>query len=210
MAKPKFAGKKHKTTPAPLTGVLVPRDDDVPVVIKALSTNPELEKYAALTAIHIMQHWSALASVDATEICRVERRSCRFCHGIDHRYQWVSEEEWAMEVADAIERGREPKPCDGGFGFSPKAAPSSTCPSCFGDGVAHVHLADSRELSPAARLLFNGAEHTKYGVKVTLRDRDAILDRAAKFLGMYKEQVEHTGKGGGPLQFILSPAEAAL
>lgn len=212
MPRTKFAGKTKNQSPASVAQqVLVPRDEDKAVVLKAISNNPELEKYANLTAIHILQMWSALATVDVSELSRVEMRSCRYCHGYDHRYQWVSEEEWAMDVANAIERGKEPKGCDGGFGFNPQVKPHPSCPHCHGEGYATVVLTDYRDLSPAARLLYDGAEVDKNGnIKVKHRDRDAMLVNAGKYLGMFKEQVEHTGKGGAPIQFVLTPAEQAL
>lgn len=211
MSKPKYAGKSRKNPPAPLVGVLVPKDEDKAPLIKALSNNPDLERYAVLSAMHILQTWSALATVDVNEIVRVEKQACRYCHGYDHRYQWSSDDEWAMEVAEAIDRGREPKPCDGGFGYDPHAKPHGECPSCHGDGVATVVLADYRDLSPAARLLYNGAKVDKDGhIKVELRDRDKLMEMAGKYLGMFKETIEHQGKGGGAIQLVLSPTEAAL
>lgn len=210
MARSKFAGKPKNHVPATV-GVLVPKDESLPVVIEALSNNPELQRYAALTAMHVLQTWSALATADVTELSRVECQSCRYCHGLDHRYHWTNEDEWALEVAQAIDRGKEPKTCDGGFGYDPHRKPSPTCPSCFGDGVARVVLTDYRDLSPAARLLYDGAKVDKNGnIEVKHRDRDAMLRDAGKYLGMFKDQVEHTGAGGAPIQFILSPAEQAL
>ena len=205
MAKPKYAnGKATKQ-------VLIPRDEDQPIVVKPVSNNPDLDRYTELTKIHILQMWSALASVDVHEIVRIEKRSCRFCHGIDHRYQWSSEEEWADDTAQRIDSGREPRDCSGGFGFDPHQKPHTTCPSCHGDGEEHVAITDYRDLSPAARLLYNGAKQTKYGVEVLIRDRDAMLEKIGKHLGMFKDVVEHKGTGAnGAIQFILSPAEAAL
>lgn len=211
MAKPKYANGKTQRKPAPLQGVLVPRDENLPTVVKPISNNPELERYADLTKLHVLQMWSALASVDVHDIVRVEKQSCRFCHGIEHRYQWASEEEWANDTAQRIDSGREPWDSSGGFGFRPDRQPDSACPHCFGEGIATVAISDYRNLSPAARLLYNGAKMGKNGIEVSLRDRDAILDRIAKHLGMFKDEIKHTGSGvGGAIQFILSPAEAAL
>lgn len=206
---PPYADRKNRKQ-RPLEGVLVPRDASAPVIVKAISNNPELERYAELTALHILQTWSALATVDVSEIVRVERRCCRFCHGIDHRFQWVNDEEWAHAVAIDLDTKKPPRGCEGGFGFDPKARPSESCHACHGEGDPFVFLADYRDLSPAARLLYNGAKHGKYGIEVMMRDRDKLMEMAGKYLGMFKEIHEHGGKNGGAIQMVLSPAEAAV
>lgn len=210
MAKPKYAGKKHKQSPAPSAGVLVPRDAAKDVVLEAIANNPELQRYAALTTMHVLQTWSALATVDVNEIVRLEKRSCRFCHGIDHRYQWATEDEWADECARRLDLGKETPGCEGGFGFDPRLQPHSQCPRCHGDGDTHIHVADYREMSPAARLLFNGVKWTKHGPEIQLRDRDRLLELAGKHLGMFKERIEHSGKNGSPITFLLTRDEERL
>jgi phage terminase small subunit len=214
VAKPKYANGKTKKIgrlPRAVEQVLVPANPEKPVDIqKVISNNPELERYAQVTSLHVLQMWSALATVDVNEIVRVEKRSCRFCHGIEHRYQWVTDDEWANDAAARIDLGKEPRDCSGGFGYNPHAKPHASCPACHGDGEPHVAIADYREMSPAARLLYNGAKMGKHGIEVMLRDRDAILEKLGKHLGMFKDQVEHTGKGGAPITFMLTRDEEAL
>ena len=210
MSVPKYAGKRHRAEPAPLEQVLVPADGVSPLVVKAIENDPQLAQLAGITAVHILQHWAALATVDVTEIVRVIAQSCRYCHGIDHGYQWVNETEWASAVARAIEAGKETPGCDGGFGFHPDKAPAGDCPHCFGKGNPEVELTDYRTWSPQARMLYNGAKRTKYGIEVVMRDRDRLIEMAGKHLGMFKTEIEHAGKNNGPIQFLLSAAEAAL
>lgn len=210
MSRPKYAGKRTPAVPAPLQGVVVPANADLPVIQTLIQNDPALAQLAGITAMHILQHWAALATVDVTEIVRVVAHSCRYCHGIDHRYHWVNEDEWANACAKRIERGEDPPGCDGGFGFHPDTPPSKACPSCFGKGETEVELTDYRTWSPQARMLYNGAKRTKHGIEVVLRDRDKLIELAGKHLGMFKTEIEHKGEGGGPIQFMLTPAEAAL
>lgn len=207
MARPKFAGKPRK----PLEGVLVPAKKDAPLIRQALAGNPELDAYATLTATHILQTWSALASVRISSMQEVRRDCCRYCHGIDHAYQWVSEVEWAEAYSSALEKGNTQPPDNaGGFGYHPDARPNPECPRCHGRGVTAVLIKDSRDWTPAEQLLFDGIKYTKDGPELKFRDRSKIEEMAAKHLGMFKEQVEHTGAGGAPIQFTLSKDEANL
>ncbi len=210
MSRPKYAGKRHPSTPVAEAQVLIPADQASPVIVEAIKNDPQLAQLAGITAVHILQHWAALATVDVTEIVRVVALSCRYCHGIDHAYHWVNEAEWAAGVARAIDQGKEPPGCEGGFGFHPDAKPAKDCPHCFGKGNPEVEMTDYRTWSPQARMLYNGAKRTKYGIELVLRDRDKLIEMAGKHLGMFKTEIEHAGKNGGPIQFTLSPAEAAL
>jgi len=210
MSRPKYAGKRHPSTPAAAAQALVPADTVSPPVVQAIRDNPELAQLAGITAVHILQHWAALATVDVTEMVRVVNHACRYCHGIDHAYQWASETEWAAAVARAIEKGHEAPGCEGGFDYHPDRDPVPTCPHCFGKGNAEVEMTDYRTWSPQARMLYNGAKRTKYGIEILLRDRDRLIEMAGKHLGMFKTEIEHGGQGGGPIQFLLSAAEAAL
>lgn len=76
--------------------------------------------------------------------------------------------------------------------FGERVLPHSDCVSCRGGGVEQLYVADTRQLNDSAKLLFNGARQTKYGIEVILRDRDAALNSLAKFLGVFKESKENT------------------
>ena len=66
-----------------------------------------------------------------------------------------------------------------------EATSDHDCPACDGHGEVLVMYADSRYLSPAAALLYNGVEIGKDGsLKVVMRDRDAAMGMVAKHLGM--------------------------
>jgi phage terminase small subunit len=84
----------------------------------------------------------------------------------------------------------------GGFGFNPNAAPAADCPECGGQGIADVHVADTRKTrSP----LYAGAERTRNGIKVHMRDKDAAVVNLARYLGMLVDKKEFSGPGGGPI-----------
>lgn len=60
-----------------------------------------------------------------------------------------------------------------------------SCPSCYGDGIIHPWVADTRNLSPSAATLFNGFKITKDGsLQILMRDREHAEDMLAQHLGM--------------------------
>ena len=65
------------------------------------------------------------------------------------------------------------------------ADPDPECPTCQGQGIPRVWLADTSKLSPSARALFQSVEVTKTGTKVHLESKDAAREKLAKILGAY-------------------------
>ena len=46
-------------------------------------------------------------------------------------------------------------------------------------------LKDTRDLSPAARLLYCGAKQTKFGVEIQMHNQLDVLDKLCRHLGIY-------------------------
>ena len=168
-----------------ITEAITARMEDVAV---AASVTPEM----------IVREWSKIAFGDPNAIVQVRRTCCRFCHGFGHQYQWT-EAEYSKAVDVACDTGMGAPDGMGGFGFDPNAEPAEDCPECGGQGIADVHVADTRKLRGAERALYAGAERTRNGIKVTLRDQDKARDNLARYLGMLVDKKEISGPGGGPL-----------
>lgn len=152
----------------------------------------------------VVREWLAIAFADPNEVIQFRRTCCRHCHGENHEYQWIDEDEFNKAFALAQSEGGEiptALPSDGGgYGFRKPADPHADCPKCFGEGLANVFALDTRNLSPAGRRLFAGVKVTRDGFEIKLRDQDKALDSLARHLGMFKERVEHSGPNGGPIQ----------
>lgn len=172
-----------------------------------LLSNPSVETYlqslrddaayvAQLNVAWVLKQYMQIATADVNELIEARKVNCRYCHGIDHKYQWSDVEEWAAAINDTLafnarQEATEPRrrqplrelPSDeGGFGFwGPKAA-HPECPKCYGDGTLDVHVHDSRNLKGPARLLYDGVKTTANGIEIKVRDRDAALAFLAKFL----------------------------
>lgn len=146
----------------------------------------------ALTTVNVatvVAHWWNLATADPNEIVQYRRTCCRYCHGLDHRYQWTPGE-YAEQAAKAIDNGGEPPDMSGGLDFDRTRGPLSGCPECGGEGVGEMHVNDTRYLSDRGKLLLESVETTKNGIKVSLHSRTDALANIAKFLGMFTERIK--------------------
>lgn len=156
----------------------------------------EASRRASRTQIHadeIQRRWWMLATADARELVQLRRICCRYCYGIDNRYQYTQEElrqAVAHHKDTQVRKGLREKdwvPFDdqGGEGYDRTADPNAECPECRGEGVPTVWLEDSRNYSQAAAYLFDGVEVGKDGsIKIKMRDRAHAMDRAAQQIGM--------------------------
>ncbi len=158
----------------------------------------------------VLQRLWDKATADVNELVRVERRCCRYCHGVDHEYQWKTVREFRgvydkeirkqfgtddpdklIEVGRKVDAGdRIPGlPTDaGGYGFDHTADPLPDCPECAGEGIAHVVVADTREA--LSHPLYEGVKQTKDGIEIKIADRAKALEQVARHLQMFKDEVK--------------------
>ena len=156
----------------------------------------EVAVAASVTPEMIIREWHKIAFADPADLVQVRRTNCRHCHGYGHQYQWT-EAEYAAAVDKAVEAGKPAPDGMGGFGFDMNAEPNPECPECGGQGIEDVHVADTRKLK--RHPLYAGAERTRSGIKVNMRDKDAALFNLSRYLGMQVDRKEISGPGGGPL-----------
>lgn len=158
----------------------------------------ELAIHAGITPEWVVAQWAKIAHADPNDIVQIRRTCCRYCHGFDHFYQWTPAE-YAAAVDRAIASQQAAPDGMGGFEFNPNAEPAEDCPECGGLGIQDVILADTRKLTGAAKVLYAGAERTRNGIKVIMRDKDAATQNLARYLGMLVDKKELSGPNGGPL-----------
>lgn len=178
---------------------------------------------AMIDAAFVLREWLTIATADPSELVRTRTFCCRHCYGLDHRYQWVSEEEFAIACANVIDynatkpaksHARAMPDPSGGFGYQRSRAPVETCTSCGGDGHVDTFIADTHSLSPAGRKLFAGVKQTNNGIEIKFRDQDGALANIAKYLGMMAERHMHGGDPQNPTPIMqltgdITAAEAA-
>lgn len=166
----------------------------------------ERSERTEITQDMVLRKWWDIANANPNDLMQYRRVCCRHCHGVDHAYQWINETEYNRaceeERKQAKKDDRAPAlPSDaGGFGFTKANRPHPGCPNCFGEGHGYVHFNDTRDLTGPAALLYAGAKISKDGIEVKVHDQAKALENTARHLGMFKEQHEHTGKNGAPIE----------
>jgi phage terminase small subunit len=167
----------------------------------------ERAQVSSITAKAVVDRLHLIATADARELSEIHRACCRYCWGKGHLFQRTPREmaEARAEHAAAVS-GKEHVSAfneAGGIGYNPKKDPNPKCPECFGDGEVRVVLKDTRDLSPAARLLFAGVKQTQHGIEIKQHSQTDALQNLGRHLGVFKDKVELTGKDGGPVEHSL-------
>lgn len=154
-----------------------------------------------INADEVLKHLWAMVHADARELSSVRVFSCRYCFGVDFEYQWINETEFLFK-----QKIRPDITDDGGYGYDPEIRPHPKCSHCKGLGERAVHLADSRDYSTGAQLLYRGAKQTRNGIEVLTHDSMKAMDMVAKILGLYsnedptENQIRIIVEGGLPEQ----------
>jgi hypothetical protein len=147
----------------------------------------------------IVSHLFAVANADPGEITQYRRVNCRHCWGTNFEYQRTPaefrahEKAWKLAALKAKKAGHPQPEFDeeGGLGFDRTRSPNPECPECHGQGVGDVFITDTRTLSPAARLLFDGVEQTRDGLKVNMQSRERAREQLARIAGLYSQSREN-------------------
>lgn len=144
-------------------------------------------KRLRIDADTVLWKWWQIANADYNELSSVKRVACGYCYG------------------DNITMGNG----DDAREIDPSREPNPDCGICRGEGSPHVHIADTSKLSPSAKLLYQGAKETKFGIEVMTADRMKALDNVARHLGMFKDTVNHVSEDGSMTPAPTLTAEIA-
>lgn len=176
------------------------------VAARIAELQTKIAKKIDLNATAIAQRWADLALADPNELTSLIVGSCRHCHTEDFQYQWIDEAEFldAQEayfaLSDEARMAKRAPVIAGGYGYKWRRPPNLACPRCDGFGRNRIVFKDTTNLSPAAQALFAGVKETQHGLEIKMNDQSKALELLARHLGMFPSKVEHTGKGGGPIQ----------
>ncbi|KAA0915801.1 terminase small subunit [Psychrobacter sp. ANT_WB68] len=131
-----------------------------------------------ITQDQVLIKWWEIANADYNELSSVRRVACGYCYG------------------DTISLDDDDNDNDDSRDIDPTRDPNPDCQMCRGEGSPHVHIADTTKLSPAAKLLYQGAKETKFGIEIQTADRMKALENVARHLGMFKDTVNHVSEDG--------------
>lgn len=155
----------------------------------------------------VLSKWVQIATADPNDLIQHRRLCCRYCYGVDHKYQYtIREYEKQKENASFEEKG--------GHGYNGTKEPHANCPECFGIGVSIIYVADTRKLKGNAKALYAGIKQNSSGaIEILMRNQDAALENIAKFLGMFKITLGGSGEGTPPIPIefgkMVDPIQAA-
>jgi len=142
------------------------------------------------TAAQRIQEMREVEQANPDEIIGIRWVNCRYCRGIDHKFQWRDDMDYAAACDAALApggRGKLPS-MDGGFGFNGTLEPVNDCPVCWGVGEQRSYVADTSKLSRGAARLYRGAKIKADGsIEILLADKSKYTDMLNRIQGIYKD-----------------------
>lgn len=130
-----------------------------------------------------------IATADPNEVAYVAKRACRYCYGVDFKFQWTDDDEYMQACMKAISDGDRPPDDVGGYGYSRAHEPVATCPHCLGDGNPESVINDTRKLTGKARKLYKGIDYKNGSLVVLLHDQAKAWDDVCRMLGAFKDNL---------------------
>lgn len=161
-----------------------------------------LARRNALRMAHVEKAWVVrrlvtFCTADINDLVEGRRVACRYCYGMDHRYQFRAEELRQERQQHILKQMKLPPDQrvefddHGGEGYTTRRDPHPDCPQCDGDGILNVVFKDTRRLSPGAALLYDGFETKADGsVRMKIRDRMWAEQALLRHAGVATERKE--------------------
>lgn len=147
------------------------------------------QERTGITADRVVKEAWNLVTADARELTQLHIGCCRFCHGVEHRYQRTSRvyEADYGEWLSSNDPDKGEFDVAGGPDYHPNTDPHPDCPECGGHGVPRTILMDTRNLSGKAASLFAGVKEGKFGIEIQMHDKAAAMEKLFRHLGLYEK-----------------------
>lgn len=179
--------------------------------LKAQRVNAVVDN-TAFDVKKLLETYLAISFVDPNELIQMRVGACRHCWGEGGGYHWKEREYTAALQKWEAAGGVGPMPdIGGGFGYRHTAAPNPECVECEGEGIPRTRIMDTTQLSPGAKLLYQGVQQTRDGVKILFANKDKALEQIGRILGAFddKMRVDLTGRVADLRLVTDDPKEAA-
>ncbi len=162
---------------------------------------------AEVDAALVISELREVALADPRDLVSLHRGACRYCHGIDHRYEFTPAE-YRRALTEALNEDRPVPEIEGGVGYDFTREPTADCPECRGFGTERVFVKDTRKLSRGAAKLIASIKQSRDGsIELKHRDQDGALLALGKVTGIFVDRQELSGPNGSPLQLQPVPLE---
>lgn len=179
---------------------------EYPAVNAALQTAyRERTERVQVAADEVLRRVVRFVRADRGELSHVRMVNCRFCWGIDHRYQFTANElrvqvqqhKFQLKESNVPEDQWSEFDDQGGDGFNCWRRPYAVehgqdhnCPECAGVGTPRLWITDYRDYSEEAKAIYAGAKlNLKTGeIQVMARDRPIGEELLMRHLGLLNER----------------------
>lgn len=161
----------------------------------------ERMKRCEITHDDVLRRWDLLAGASMNELVELWRVPCIHCHGEDHRMQRTPhamrraqlrhlEQQLRLPTSERREFDEE-----GGDGYDLRKPVYSVengydhnCPECHGLGETFAYFKDTRYLTPAGQILYDGVKIGKDGsVEMKARSRTHAEEMVSRHVGLMKD-----------------------
>lgn len=164
----------------------------------------ERMKRLEITQDDVLRRWWLLENASANDLVEFRRVPCEFCHGEDHRRQRTPEQMRKAQLdhlkiqLKLNEDQRREFDEAGGDGYDRNLPVYSVangfdhnCPECHGDGVGFAYFKDTRRLTPAGQILYDGVKISKDGsIEVKMRSRSHAEEMISRHVGLMDKGAE--------------------
>lgn len=178
-----------------------------PQIVEAIAkARKDQQERTGITSDRVVREAWNLVTADARELTQLHIGCCRYCHGIEHRFQRTDRayeneyDEWLN--SNDPEKGEFDTA--GGPGYHPNREPHPGCPECGGHGVPRAILMDTRNLSEKAASLFAGVKEGKFGIEIQMHDKAAAMEKLFRHLGLYEKDNEQKVDALATLLYSIS------
>jgi phage terminase small subunit len=138
-----------------------------------------------------------IATANPNDIVHVVKRCCRYCYGVEHRYQWVDDDEYMRACVQAIDDKVDTPSDAGGYGFLKARDPVDTCPECCGVGHPESIINDTTKLTTKALRLYKGVDVKNGQLVVLMHDQMKAWENVIRMLGGYNDKLNIQALVGG-------------
>lgn len=170
---------------------------DIQLAIQEL-TSARIERLD-IDADEVVRAWEAIATANPNELSQFRRLCCRHCWGDSFGYQYTPGEFQKAKIRHEEKRAELFSKSGGksdigdfagldGDWYQKHRDPNPECPECFGEGVGETFLQDTRKLSPAALLRYDGVKEGRDGIEILTSSREKARENLARSLGIFKDK----------------------